>query len=142
MEVIIMKSREDIVNAVNEGDIDMIQEYVTQAQADQTQINEQDDEGNTLLHVATEHLRATYAITRKIPRNVTDVILLLAKHVNRRKRNAAKKLAVHILLESEATFNEDCMIPVLDALLTEEYIGEEYCVEGRYILHDAAKKKF
>ena len=69
-----MKSREDIVNAVKQGDINTIQEYITQA--DQTQLNEQDDEGNTLLHIAGKHLCGSYQQTEKIPTNLIDSILL------------------------------------------------------------------
>ena len=144
-----MKSREDIVKAIKEGNSDTVKEYITQA--DTTQINAQDDEGNTLLHVAVKHVRDSFEVTGNIPHNLTDVISLLAKHVDRRKRNEEKKLAVHLLLECEVMLYDDyfedpslcsaglqCMVPVLDALLTEEHIEEECVVAGRYILHEAA----
>ena len=135
-----MINREAIVTAIKLGDINTLREYITQA--DKTLINEQDKEGDTLLHVAVKYLCQSHHLTENIPDNIADVILLLAKHVNRRVRNGDKKLAVHYLLGCEATtFDGDCYIPVLDALLTEEYIDEECDVEGRHILHDAAQFK-
>ena len=125
------------MNAIKTGDINTLQEYITQA--DQTQLNERDDEGNTLLHIAVKHLCESYEFTQSIPDGVIDVILLLAKHVNRRLRNGDEKLVIHLIWECEAALYEESMIPVLEELLTEEYIQEECYVEGRCILHEAAQ---
>ena len=135
-----MKNREDIVNAIIQGDINTVEEYITQA--DKVQINEQDDAGNTLLHVAVKHLCGSYISAKIVPDTIIHVILLLVKYVNRRLRRKDGKLAVHILWECKATLKEQCMIPVLEELLTEEYIEEECYWKGRFhILHDAARFK-
>ena len=138
----IMKTREDIVKAIKEGDMEILQEFI--AQAEQTQINEQDDDGNTLLHIAVEYLCRQYNLTRNVPQNATEAILLLVKHVNRRQRNGEEKLAAQVLWECEATFEEESkMIPVLEALLTEEHIEEEcdVSVDEWCVLHDAVKSE-
>ena len=157
-------SREDVVVAIGEENIHLIQEYLLQNNMEQ--INQQDDNGDTLLHTAIKQLVTHVRLMEEIDvdsdasdvdsfvsddsnntidlaelHNILDIILLLAKHSDKKLRNKHGDLAAHILLRLclRQTDMVDKYSEIFEAILTEEGIEEECYFDGHFSLHEAVK---
>ena len=132
-----MLTRKNVLMAIKERNLSALENYVAISTA--AQINSQDQNGNTLLHIATSEVLQNDQNDESGKAILCDIVGLLAGHVNQRIRNKLGQLAVHALLEK--CLEDPSFIPLLDTLLTKEHINEECYVKQYHYLHQAVQHK-
>ena len=134
----------DMVTAIEKRDVVFLKEYINQC--DYVELNAQDEEGNTLLHIATETLYqelSTDSLYRFPINNILldEIIPLLIENVDVGVRNSVGDLAVYRLIEMNYTPNRGINVQQFSKLLSNKRI-RDICLEDDAIrLHDAVKQQ-
>ena len=123
-----MSQLKDIEEMILDEDFASIKEYIEQC--DKSEVNKQNEKGDTSLHIATEHIRQLLLKGDSITDGLKDIVLYLAKNLDVNIRNNAKCLAVHSLFNT-AREHCDCLLPLFDALLNEQNVNEACYLQYR-----------
>ena len=135
-----MTSREDLVIAVASNNHRSLQTLLKQCS--KSELNRQDEEGNTALHVSTSNLYNTWVKDRydDVISGAIDTVILLADHVNGWTNNDDGELAVFKLFRLCAegdSFDRNKYMDILDNLLYKDGVFEECSTRGAILLHQA-----